>query len=345
MARNLVTNGCAADKPGLMDVSVVIPTWNGKHLLRAYLPSVLAACDRYRQERGAEVEVIVVEDGGSDGSPGWLRAAYGNRVRVLEHEANLGFAAACRTGFENARFPVALLLNNDVRLKPDCIAPMVEHLADPSVFAVTGKIFDQKEEVFCNGGKVARFRRGMWSTYENYDLLPGAKSDLSLLSFTAIGAFSAFDRAKFLELGGFDPLAAMVEDVEVSYRGWKRGWLVKYEPRSVAYHDASQTMDRRYQRRVLDRLSRRSRILMHWMLLHDPGMFRRHLLAIAGRFLTSWLILDWGFYWAVFTGLANLATVARKRRETRNTMVRSDGALLELLERFYRTAPITVRNV
>jgi GT2 family glycosyltransferase len=55
--------------------------------------------------------------------------------------------------------------------------------------------------------------------------------------------------------------------VEISYRGWKRGWHVRYEPRSIAYHDASQTMDRRFSRRSLDKLSRRSRILMHWMLL------------------------------------------------------------------------------
>jgi GT2 family glycosyltransferase len=191
---------------------------------------------------------------------------------------------------------------------------------------------------------VARFRRGMWSTYENYDILTVAQRDLTLLSFTAIGAFSAFDRAKFLDIGGFDPLAAMVEDVEISYRGWKRGWLVKYEPRSIAYHDASQTMDKRFSRSALDKLSRRSRILMHWMLLHDRRMFREHLLTITARFLASWLILDWRFYWAVFTGMAHLPAIARKRQSTRQTMARSDAELRRLLERFYRTAPIALRK-
>lgn len=325
----------------VMKASVVIPTWKGRHLLEAYLPSVLAACNLFRTEHRGDVELIVVDDGSGDNTAGWLQSQYSNEVRVIEHTRNVGFAAACQTGFENARFPVVVLLNNDVRLKPDCMAPLVEHFGDPRTFAVTGKIFSQKGDVFCNGGKIARFRRGMWSTYENYDLLPGAAPDQPLLSFTAIGAFSAFDRAKFLDVGGYDPLAAMVEDVEISYRGWKRGWYVKYEPRSIAYHDASQTMDRRYRRRMLDRLSRRSRILMHWMLLHDKAMFRRHVLAMSGRFLTSWLILDWRFYWAVFTGFAHLDTILRKRRETRRTMVRSDRELLRLLEDFYRTAPIT----
>ena len=48
----------------------------------------------------------------------------------------------------------------------------------------------------------------------------------------------------------------MYEDIEISYRGWKRGWWVRYEPRSVAYHDARQTMERRYKRRSLEVIPR-----------------------------------------------------------------------------------------
>ncbi len=325
-----------------MNISVVIPTWKGKSLLSAYLPSVLAAVHRYRSQGGGDVEVLVVEDAGGDDTPSWLAETFPGRIKVLEHERNLGFSAACQTGFEAARHPVVLLLNNDVRLKPDCIAPMVQHFDDGSIFAVTGKIFNQGEDTFCNGGKVARFRRGMWSTYQNYDLLAGANPGQRLLSFSAIGAFSAYDRQKFLELGGFDSLTAMIEDVELSYRAWKRGWILTYEPRSIAYHDASRTMDRRYRRRSLDKISRRSRLLMHWMLLHDPGMFRMHQLHVAVRILTGWLVLDWRFYWAIGTGLANLRLILRKRRVTRETMRRTDRELLEMLQNFYHTAPIAL---
>jgi len=323
-----------------MDISVVIPTWRGKSLLEAYLPSVLAATRQYESQTGHATEIVIVEDAGGDGTPEWLNRAWPGQFVVIEHERNRGFSLSCQTGFEAARFPIVLLLNNDVRLKPDCIAPLAGHFSNHNVFAVTGKLLNQAEDTFCNGGKVARFRRGMWSTYQNYDIRPGARRDVALLSFTAIGAFSAYDRAKFLDLGGFDPMAAMVEDIELSYRGWKRGWLIQYEPGSVACHDASQTMDRRYRRRALDKISRRSRILMHWMLLHDPRMFRQHQLSIALRLLTSWLALDWRFYWAVWTGLANLPAILRKRRATRLTMARTDRELLELLQQFLRTAPI-----
>jgi GT2 family glycosyltransferase len=327
-----------------MDVSIVIPTWRGRSLLESYLPSVIAASDFYRDSSGAETEILVVEDAGGDDTIPWLHSKYGALVRAEQHERNQGFCAACNTGFLRARFPVVLLLNNDVRLEADCIAPLAGHFKDPDVFAVTGKIFNQKGDVFCNGGKIARFRRGMWSTYQNYDALPQAGTDTELLSFTAIGAFSAFDRRKFLEIGGFESLTAMVEDAEISYRAWKRGWRIRYEPRSVAYHDASQTMNRRYKQRRLDRISRRSRLWMHWLLLHDGNMFSRHLIFLAARILTGWIHLDWSLYWAVFTGLRNMGAILPRRRENRRHSVRSDRELLLLLERFYRTAPIIRRG-
>ena len=318
-------------------MSVIIVTYNNLRFTQQCVASVNA----YTKQ---PYEIVVVDNCSTDGTRQWLEGAADRREihQTVFNDQNLGFPAGVNQAINTARGEYVLLLNNDVRLRPDCILPLAEHFADPGVFAVTGKLLNQAEDVFCNGGKVARFRRGMWSTYQNYDLLPGADPAQPLLSFTAIGAFSAYDRARFLDLGGFDPLTAMVEDIELSYRAWKRGWMIKYEPRSIACHDASQTMDRRYKRCALNKISRRSRILMHWMLLHDPHMFRLHQLSIALRLLASWLVLDWRFYWAVGTGFAHLPTILRKRRATRRTMARTDRELLELLQRFYSTAPIAL---
>jgi GT2 family glycosyltransferase len=325
-----------------MDVSIVIPTWRGRSLLEAYLPSVIAAADFYRDSRGADTEIVIVEDAGGDDTLEWLQSQYGEKTVVLEHSHNMGFCAACKTGFDHARFPIVLLLNNDVRLEKDCIAPMVRHFEHPDVFAVTGKMFSQKGDVLCNGGKIGRFRRGMWSSYRNYDARHAAEAGSSFLSFAAIGAFSAYDREKFLRLGGFDPLTAMYEDIDISYRGWKRGWRIEYEPGSIAYHDANQTMKRRYKGRSRDWLARRSRIIMHWILLHDRVLFGQHLASIAVQLLTSWLWLDWTFYWAVFAALRNIGIIRQKRNETLKTAMRSDRDLIRLLDHFYQTAPIVL---
>ncbi|MBP1609252.1 MAG: hypothetical protein H6Q04_1487 [Acidobacteria bacterium] len=81
------------------------------------------------------------------------------------------------------------------------------------------------------------------------------------------------------------------------------------------------------------------------MLLHDRKMFCSHIAFLITRFLTFWIILDWRFYWAIFTGLANLPAIIRKRRETRRTMARSDTELLQVLNQFYNSAPIVARKV
>jgi len=339
-----------ARRPGcgivdIMDVSIIIPTWRGRYLLQSYLPSVIEASEFYRHQRGADTEIIVVEDAGGDDTVSWLKSEYAKEVRVIEHKRNGGFCIACQTGFENARFPIVLLLNNDVRLKKDSIPPFVGHFKDPEVFAVTGKMFNQKGDAFCNGGKIAQFRRGMWSGYLNYDVIASERADYPFLSFAAIGAFSAYDREKFLSMGGFDPLTSMYEDIEISYRAWKMGWTVKYEPRSIAFHDASQTMQRRYRFGSGNALARRSRILMHWILLHDRGMFGMHLASIILRLMTSWLWLDGSFYWAIFTGLRKIRAIRDKRSEYRRRTVRSDRELFQLLEDFRRTAPIAIRHV
>lgn len=326
-----------------MDVSIVIPTWRGRPLLEEYLPSVIEAAGCYHLGSGAQFEIVVVEDAGGDDTAAWLEATYGGQVRIAIHPHNLGFCSACQTGFLQARFPIVLLLNNDVRLSRDCIKPLVEHFRNRDVFAVTGKILNQQGDVFCNGGKIGLFRRGMWSSYLNYDLDPSADKEDSYLSFMAVGAFSAYDRERFLAIGGFDQLTSMVEDLELSYRAWKRGWLIRYESRSVAFHDASQTMKRRYRRRALEMLSRRSRILMHWMLLHDRRMFARHVASLVGLLLTSWIWLDWTLYWAVFSGLRHIGQIGRKRVENRLKGVRSDRELLQLLEEFRESAPIVIR--
>jgi GT2 family glycosyltransferase len=182
----------------------------------------------------------------------------------------------------------------------------------------------------------------MWSSYQNYDVPADATPSKPYLSFAAIAAFAAYDRKKYLQIGGLDPLTAMYEDIEISYRAWKRGWAIRYEPCSVAFHDASQTIKRFYRGQSRDMVSRRSRILMHWILLHDRKMFLQHIALMIGRALTSWILLDWPFYWAIATGLRNISTIREKRLENRLKAVRSDRELLQLLEDFYRSAPIKV---
>ena len=221
-------------------VSIVIPNWNGKELLEKYLPSVIEAAS------GNPVnEVIVVDNGSSDGSAEFLRATFAS-VKVVALPVNRGFGGGSNEGVAKAVNPVVVLLNSDMRVSPDFLAPLLEGFHDPAVFAVSCQIFftdpdKPREETgltqgwWQNGGLRVRHRIDP----EIDDLFP---------CFYGGGGSCAFDRGKFLELGGFDALLEpfYLEDTDLGYQAWKRGWKVLYQPRSIVYHEHRGTIGKRF---------------------------------------------------------------------------------------------------
>src|SRR5579883_2188769 len=112
--------------------SVVIPNWNGRDLLAKYLPSVIEAMQGN--------EIIVVDNGSTDGSADFVRATF-PEVTVLALPENLGFGGGSNAGFRAATNDIVVLLNSDMRVAPDFLAPLLEGFRDADVFAVSCQIF------------------------------------------------------------------------------------------------------------------------------------------------------------------------------------------------------------
>ena len=108
--------------------TVVIPNWNGKDLLEKYLPSVIAAL-----ASNPGNEILVVDNGSTDGSAAFVRERF-PRVNVLALPENLGFGGGSNAGIRAARNDIVVLLNSDMRVAPDFLAPLVEGFADPGSF-------------------------------------------------------------------------------------------------------------------------------------------------------------------------------------------------------------------
>ncbi|MCX7968833.1 MAG: glycosyltransferase family 2 protein [Armatimonadetes bacterium] len=215
--------------------SVVIANWNGKHLLEQFLPSVVEAirdCD----------EIIVVDNGSTDGSVEFLRSRF-PQVRLITLPRNYGFSIANNLGALMAKNEIIVLLNNDMKPEKDFLEPMLEHFDDPDVFAVGAKLlrFDGSPD-FTNLARLVVSGGVIFGTSE----LDGNRLKLVKKpeeQFHAPGGGSAFDRKKFLALGGFDPLfsPAYFEDMDLSLRALQKGWRIIYEPRSVIWHLSAQT--------------------------------------------------------------------------------------------------------
>ena len=85
------------------------------------------------------------------------------------------------------------------------------------------------------------------------------------------GGSCAFDRRKFLELGGFDHLLApfYLEDTDLGYMAWKRGWKVLYQPRSVVYHEHRGTIGKRFTEAQIQAVLKKNFILFCWKNIHE----------------------------------------------------------------------------
>jgi N-acetylglucosaminyl-diphospho-decaprenol L-rhamnosyltransferase len=102
------------------DVSVSIVSFNTRDLLRACLASVCASVD-------IDLEVFVVDNGSTDGSPAMVRDEFPG-VRLVESPVNRGFAAANNLAIRQARGRHVLLLNPDAAVRPATIAAMAAFL-------------------------------------------------------------------------------------------------------------------------------------------------------------------------------------------------------------------------
>ena len=332
-----------------LSLSVVIPTWNGLHLLKQYIQSVVTAAEAYHKNSGAAYEILVVDDGSTDQTKQYFDESPVENLRVIPLPENRGFAVTCNAGFREARFELVGLINNDVELHPDYFIYHSLHFSDPEIFAVTAKVYDPGSSVFNTGGRFARFRRGFWSVYFNYDFTPGKESEVwtadnRLLSFYAIGGFATYRKTELLNLGGFLEILSPFhwEDVDLSYRGWKRGFKITYEPRSLAWHQASSTINAHYKSKIVDSYSFKNRLLFHWINLHSKSMLTCHLLSLSCMCILKAITLDLYFFKALGKALNQLPEAGKLRKQERLQSRRSDKEIIAILNNFYQTAPITV---
>ncbi len=103
-----------------MKLSVVIPSWNTRELLRVCL-------QRLSEAELPAHEVIVVDNGSADDSADMVAADF-PEVVLIRHAKNEGFAGGCNAGMRVAKGEQVLLLNTDTEVAPDAVARLIAHL-------------------------------------------------------------------------------------------------------------------------------------------------------------------------------------------------------------------------
>jgi GT2 family glycosyltransferase/glycosyltransferase involved in cell wall biosynthesis len=267
-------------------VSIILLNWNGKELLTESLPALRQALSGMKGVR----EVIVADNGSTDGSPDLVRTSF-PEFHLLEFGTNLGFGEGNNRAALSALGELLLFLNNDMIVDREFLPPLLHPFSrSGDVFAVASQVFfsdaaRRREET---GKTTAWWDRGI-VRFAHQPLTPDEEQAESIPIFWAGGGAAVFDRSKFLALGGFRTIysPAYVEDADLSYRALKRGWKVLLAPKSRVIHKHRATSSRMMSPDQLESLIARNRLLFVWSNLTDRHMMMEHLLTLPLRCLWS----------------------------------------------------------
>lgn len=217
-----------------LSVSVIIPNWNGLEHLNVCLTSL-------RKQQGIEFEVILVDNGSTDGSQSYVRDNFPD-VNLIELNENRGFTGANIVGYANSKGDIVTLLNNDTEVERDWLATIVDAFQrHPEVGIVASKmlLFDRRDH-FHTAGDFYRLdgipgNRGVWQR----DI---GQYDREEYVFSACGGSAAYRRSMIDEIGFLDQSYYFsCEDTDLSWRAQLAGWKVLYVPEAVVFHKLQAT--------------------------------------------------------------------------------------------------------
>jgi N-acetylglucosaminyl-diphospho-decaprenol L-rhamnosyltransferase len=220
--------------PATPAVSVVVPTYQGRHHLEELLPSLL--------QQTLPHEVIVVDNASTDGTREFVAEQWPD-VHVISLPENRGFGKAANAGVSASNAPTVVLLNNDIVCTPNFLARLVAALDPGQGVVMAAPILVRRHNetrIDTAGIVVDRTLHGFNYLYgEPVDVLADDLFD----PLAPCGGAAAFDRAAFVEVGGFDPaFFAYLEDVDLAIRCSARGWRCRLAPTAVAIHAHSGTL-------------------------------------------------------------------------------------------------------
>ncbi len=212
-------------------VTVIVPAYNEAAGIEAAVRSLVAS--------DHPVEVIVVDDGSTDGTADLVESLRLPGVRVIR-QANAGKPAALNTGIRAASCELLVMVDGDTVFEPDAVRRLVQPFADPRIGAVSGN------------AKVAN-RGGLLGRWQHIEYVVGFNLDRRLFDLaqcmpTVPGAVGAFRRGALLRVDGVSD-TTLAEDTDLTMALIQDGWRVVYEESAVAWTEAPASLNALWRQR------------------------------------------------------------------------------------------------
>jgi GT2 family glycosyltransferase len=301
-----------------MLISFVILNYNGKELTERCIDSLTRSISE------VDYEIIVVDNGSSDGSVEYLKNKFPS-IKIVEEGYNK-FITAYNDGVKKAKGEWVFLLNNDMLFEKGFLDYILPHLTDEDIFAIGSKMVNPERQVEKNAN-YPDFKCGyLWIKTK----------DVSSFSPTIyIGCHGIFNKKKFLELGGFDPMYSPFysEDLDLCYRAWKRGWKVYVEPKSVIIHYHMATIGKLFNRKYVLRVAARNHFLFIWKNFTSKRLFIQHILCLPLILLGAFFLKKWYYIPAFFDAMRYISEIKSSRKSLVVSERMSDSEVINFIKK------------
>lgn len=259
-----------------MKISVIIPVYKNKDLFLNNLRNNLIFL------KGCEV-IVVNDDPRVDLRRDLQLLNDRDKVVInlilLENKKNLGFGGSVNRGVKESSGDLLFLLNSDVRLVDDSFKKAISQFEnDEKLFAVS---FLQIEKDGRRVGKnITYFRRGLFFHKKAEDLKRG-------LNGWAEGGSSIIIKKYFNQLNGFDERYSPFywEDIDLSYRAYKRGWKVLFDPEIKVEHHHESTIKKYFPSSFIKTIAFRNQFIFIWKNIRDWRMLISHFIFLPYNFV------------------------------------------------------------
>ncbi|WP_405796065.1 bifunctional polysaccharide deacetylase/glycosyltransferase family 2 protein [Streptomyces longwoodensis] len=243
--------------PVTRPVSVIVPAYNEKECIANTLESLARSTH--------PIEVVVVDDGSTDGTSQIARAAadrLGMRnVRIVRQE-NAGKPAALNNGVRSARHDIVVMMDGDTVFEPDTVRQLVQPFADPLVGAVAGNAKVGNRDTLIGAWQHIEYVMGFNLDRRMYNLLRCMP--------TIPGAIGAFRREAVLEAGGMSE-DTLAEDTDITIALHRAGWQVVYQEHARAWTEAPGSLKQLWSQRYRWSYGTMQALWKHRKSLTDKG--------------------------------------------------------------------------
>jgi GT2 family glycosyltransferase/glycosyltransferase involved in cell wall biosynthesis len=239
--QHLVSSSPSGSIENYIQTSIIIPVWNNLEYTRACLMSLY----QHTATEVGKFEVIVVDNGSTDGTTDYLRQEEKKgRLRLLINPDNLGFAKACNQGAHVARGDYLVFLNNDTIVQPGWLTALTRQLEEKEDIGIVGGKLLYPNGSIQHAGVVFDERKKVGHIYRGFHRNHPAVNKIR--EFQAVtGACLIIRKPLFFAIGGFDEgYQNGFEDLDLCLRIRKLGYKIVYTPKCEIYHLEGQTPGR-----------------------------------------------------------------------------------------------------